>query len=162
MTLTLTLPPDDAALFARIRHAGAFAIDEDVLRDALFRSARWFGLDPHHDRFALTYGGHRVEAEQASADTRYVYSARCTWNGPIQAVGKLPSGLPCCPQCRSPLFELPSELEWTKAAHAYEREGHTGYASFMTWMRGRCFRGSSRLLDAAQAYQKETGRAVTL
>jgi hypothetical protein len=67
MTLTLHLSPLDAEVFVRLRRAGAFVLDEDVLRDALFRSAVWFDLDPHHDVFALTYGTHRTEPKAEPA-----------------------------------------------------------------------------------------------
>ena len=84
-------------------------------------------------------------------DPRIVYGARCTWWDSIDKVGHIPTGasrgLPCCPNCRSVLFECPNEGEWFTGIDRYEADGHPGYRNRMTWARGRCF-PDMKTLDA--------------
>jgi hypothetical protein len=70
-------------------------------------------------------------------DKRYVYSAGCTFHGPIDQIGtKGPPGmsLPCCPSCQSMLFEMETEKQWHEqiAAHAAKKQD-PNYAAFMKW-----------------------------
>lgn len=68
-----------------------------------------------------------------------VYGARCTWWDDISKVGKLVgTGLPCCPHCKSVLFQLEDE-KWFEGMKKYEAEGHPGYVAMIEWSRGKCF-----------------------
>jgi hypothetical protein len=91
-------------------------------------------------------------SEQREPDTRYCYGARCTWSGPIQAVGTNGSGLPCCPHCRGVLFELPTEAEWWNGAEAFDRTNEPGYLDLMRWAakQPRCWR---TIADLREAYR---------
>jgi hypothetical protein len=98
-------------------------------------------------------------------DTRYVYGATCTWNGPIQEAKGYAHRPPGCPFCGGVLFEAKSEQHWTESVMKYERDAHPGYRAFSEWL-GRCGRcwslGSVSLNDIARIYQAETGREVRL
>jgi hypothetical protein len=110
--------------------------------------------------------------------TPYVYSAGCSWHGPISEVGKtsllaksvtvkvgskemeIPNhGIPACPFCGSVLFQVRSELEWNVGAALHEQKGHTNYVSFLNWTRTqkRCW---PSLRIAAKDYFLETGKKV--
>lgn len=67
-----------------------------------------------------------------------VFGARCTWWDYITRAGSLPSGLPCCPHCGSPLFQ-DHEDSWWAGVDRYEADGHPGYRDVITWAQGRCF-----------------------
>jgi hypothetical protein len=88
----------------------------------------------------------------------HVYSAGCSWHGPISAVGKsadLPkstayvggkeitiggpgSGIPCCPHCGSMLYQT-EEANWWKTAKEHEAAGHPNYVRFLNWgMKQHC------------------------
>jgi hypothetical protein len=58
---------------------------------------------------------------------RYVYSATCTWHGPISEVTLVSTAavingtpvqisLPGCPHCRSPLMEYRNRAKWDEQA----------------------------------------------
>lgn len=87
-------------------------------------------------------------------DTRFVYSARCTWFGSINDVG-MRGTLPCCPHCGSVLFECPDVSYWNKAVDEYD-EHHPGYKDFIEWLRTRHFMSYP---DAEKAYHSETGKS---
>jgi hypothetical protein len=74
-----------------------------------------------------------------ATDTRIVYGARCTWWDTIDKVNKNRVGLPCCPHCRSVLFEMDSIEEFMGGAREHEKLGHPGHVEMVEWMRGRCF-----------------------
>lgn len=83
---------------------------------------------------------------QTKTDTRIVCGARCVWWDSIDKAGSLPTkpgspfgGLPCCPHCRSPLFEMANEAQWWEGVERYERDGHPGYRQMIEWQRGKCF-----------------------
>ncbi len=65
------------------------------------------------------------------SDTRYVYGVRCAWFGPISAVGQLPGGLPCCPHCKSILFEM-DEADWWAGVDKHDAT-HPGYRKMIEW-----------------------------
>ncbi len=108
-------------------------------------------------------------------DTRYCYSATCSWHGPITEVGKTkpiegvlvkagnriipPISLPCCPFCGSMLFEMPTQKEWDEGASVHESQGHTHYVAFLAWTRlqKRCW---PSLREASVKYALETGNEV--
>lgn len=97
------------------------------------------------------------------ADDRVVYGARCTWWDGIEKVGSKGTGplgsLPCCPHCRGMLFEMPTPKTWWDGVAKFEADGHTGYRSFVEWMKGKCFPD----IRAAQiAYEAKPGRTVKL
>lgn len=98
------------------------------------------------------------------SDTRYVYSAGCTWNESISEVAKTGAGgLPCCPHCGSVLFELPNEAKWFGGAAKHDKT-HEGYLEFIKWVRGKCFTGAEMegLRKALKAYEEETGKTAEL
>lgn len=85
-------------------------------------------------------------------DYRIVTGANCSWWGSISEVGTAGSGLPVCPQCGSPLFEVESEAVWWAQVDRFIEanpdremvEGITvadGYRDFIEWGRGKCFPG---------------------
>lgn len=96
-------------------------------------------------------------------DTRYVYGARCTWHGPISAVGRRQSGghtLPCCPHCLGMLFEYPNKATWDNGVRQFD-EKRPGYKEFTEWLGsyGRCW---PTLQDGVDAYNKITGKDFTI
>lgn len=79
-----------------------------------------------------------VAPAQPAGDQRYVYSATCTWHGPIQEVSHTKPGkvrfklgnppveqeidslpLPCCPHCGSVLMEYPDRAHWDSQIEAF-------------------------------------------
>ena len=83
-------------------------------------------------------------------DTRLVYSVRGTWWDSIDKVATTPNGLPVCPHCQSPLFEMGAEAWWegVDRHEAFE----PGYRAMIEWSRGKCFRDYVALEDA---YKRE-------
>ena len=57
-----------------------------------------------------------------STDTRYCYSATCTWHGSIYEVVKGYEGLPGCPHCGSVLYEYKSREEWKEQAKKFAEQ----------------------------------------
>jgi hypothetical protein len=101
------------------------------------------------------------------SDTRVVYGVRCTYWGSIYSVAiqKIPGeaiggGLPVCPHCRFPLFEIDNEEDWLNSADTHEAAGHEGYKDMIVWAKERpCFKS----LDAlAAAYEADTGKHANL
>lgn len=92
------------------------------------------------------------EEVQPPRDTRIVYGAGCTWWDSIDKVGKTEGtagfSLPCCPHCRSVLFEVPDEATWFKGVDGQEARGNPGYRAMIEWARGRCFRDFVALKEA--------------
>lgn len=70
---------------------------------------------------------------------KVVYAVNCTWWDTIDKAGKNPNGLPVCPKCGSPLFEMESEELWWAGVTAHESQNNPGYAKFIEWARGKCF-----------------------
>lgn len=88
------------------------------------------------------------------ADERIVYGARCAWWDSIDQIATTTSGLPLCPHCGSPLFEVANEREWWVGVDRYEAAGNPGYREFVMWLRGKCFRS----VDLARvAFDAERG-----
>lgn len=103
----------------------------------------------------------------------HVYSAGCSWHGPISAVGKtkdLPvteclvggtkikiggpgSGLPCCPHCGSILYQI-EEDKWWQGALQFEHDGHENYVRFLKWSMKQptCWKSNS---NAAMIYNTD-------
>lgn len=94
---------------------------------------------------------------QTSTDTRIAYGAMCCWWDVIQKVAtRKDSGLPCCPTCGGLLLEVPDMDTWMAAARTAEADNRPGYADFITWMQGRCFK---TMAAAGHAYLQETGKS---
>lgn len=74
----------------------------------------------------------------AAASTLIVHGARCLWWDSIEKSAKHDSGIPCCPHCRSVLFQI-EERHWMEGARRYEADGHPGYVALLLWSRGKCF-----------------------
>lgn len=87
-----------------------------------------------------------------STDTRVVYGARCQWWDTIDKVSTTGTGLPICPNCGSPLFEVESLAEWWAGVDNYEGNGHPGYRALIEFGRGRCF-PNIEALEAAHAQE---------
>lgn len=91
-----------------------------------------------------------------------VYSARCSWHGPIESVGKTQGepSIPCCPHCGSVLFQTDKE-QWWKGAKEHEAKGHQNYEAFLRWAekQHRCW---PTLADAAQEYANQFKVSVGL
>lgn len=79
-----------------------------------------------------------------------VYGARCVWWDGIEKAGQLESGIPCCPHCKSVLFQKPEE-EWIQDVTKHN-DRVSGYLVFVQWLRGKCYPswGAARL-----AYDRE-------
>jgi len=91
----------------------------------------------------------------------HVYAALCSWNGHISQIGLAGEHrLPCCPHCRSMLFQI-DEDRWQSGAREHEEKGHTHYVEFMSWCstNGKCWRS---LEEAALHFERATGRTVIL
>ena len=78
-------------------------------------------------------------------DTRVVYGSRCSWWDSIDKASATGSGLPVCPFCKCPLFEMESEEEWWKNVDSHEKKSHPGYRGMIEWGRGKCFPGYKTL-----------------
>jgi hypothetical protein len=86
------------------------------------------------------------------ADERIVYGARCMWWDSISKVGQRMSGVPCCPHCTGPLFEVASEGEWWAKVDQYATaQEHCGYRKFIEWQRSKCF---LTMPEAVAAYDR--------
>ena len=71
-----------------------------------------------------------------TTDKRYVYSASCTFHGPISSVGSTGGKirLPCCPSCGSMLFEHESKEVWDRQIEEYAtKKDDSDYPEFMAW-----------------------------
>lgn len=78
---------------------------------------------------------------QATKDTRIVYANGCTWWDSIDKVSTVgPLKIPCCPHCKSVLFEVPSLEIWNEGVDSYTRSADPNYRKFMDWLRGKCFK----------------------
>lgn len=94
----------------------------------------------------------------------HVWSTSCSWHGPIENVGSLPSvsgcSIPCCPHCGSVLLQ-DDEGKWWEGALIHEQQGHTNYEKFLRWTmeQKRCW---PTLKDAGKAYTAQTGSALVL
>ena len=86
-----------------------------------------------------------------------VYGARCVWWDGIEKAGSIlrTAGpeMPCCPHCRSPLYQQ-DEPEWWAGVARYEADGHPGYREFVEWWRGKCF---PTFAAAKRAYKASGG-----
>lgn len=96
-------------------------------------------------------------------DTRVAYGARCFWWDDVQNAGTTHTkgGLPCCPSCRSVLYEAPSEevflagaQQWMQLSSPYDRKG---YLDLLKWSKGKCFPSREH---AAYIYLMETDTLV--
>lgn len=100
-------------------------------------------------------------SELISHDKRIAYGVGCTWWDSIYRVGKTPmSGgisLPCCPFCKSMLFEVPSEQSWFAGVDAHEKDGNPGYRKLIEWNRGKCFKNMADLKKAYEAEHEGNG-----
>lgn len=89
--------------------------------------------------------------------SKIVYGANCTWWDSIDKIGLAKSSgnhnLPCCPHCKSVLFEVDNMDAWMKGVEAHEQNGHPGYRNLLLWMRGKCFNSMN---EAEKAYELET------
>ena len=103
----------------------------------------------------------------------HVYAAHCGWSGSILDTGTLPlppsanlppeiknAGIPCCPYCKSPLFQVEEE-KWWKEAAIHEAKGHPNYVDFAKWKESqrKCW---PTLAEAAVEYKQATGKEVVL
>lgn len=86
-----------------------------------------------------------------------VYGARCTWWDYIENAGSRPMppmqerdrfgrptgrvrqspGMPCCPHCSSPLFQM-DVADWKKGIEA-QAEKERGYHDLIGFAKGKCF-----------------------
>lgn len=102
----------------------------------------------------------REIGQKRPKDTRFVYGARCVWFGPIRKVGKHPvNGLPCCPHCKSMLFEFDSEEKWWAQVDQFEATGAEGYRKMIEWAADKHFLTAN---DVVAAYKAATGISVDI
>lgn len=93
-----------------------------------------------------------MASDLAACDTLIVYGARCVWWENISETansGPGRTGIPLCPHCRSPLFQMEPD-KWWEGVDRYEAAGHPGYRLKTEWLRGRCFPNMAEA-DAAYA-----------
>jgi hypothetical protein len=74
-----------------------------------------------------------------------VYGVNCVWWDFIENAATRENGLPCCPVCRSVLFQE-DETRWWENVQRHEADGHPGYEALVRWSQGKCFRTAT---DAA-------------
>jgi len=98
--------------------------------------------------------GNVTTIAEHTGDTRIVYSVHGTWWDSIDKVSTK-NGLPVCPHCGSPLFEMESEDVWWAGVDRYEANGHPGYRAMMEWARGKCFSTMSALVFAYAASKND-------
>lgn len=79
------------------------------------------------------------------------YGATCTWwDMKTRAATSLANGMPCCPHCAGPLFEAPVKVFLGPGLK--ERDDHDpGYADFIMWLRGYCYRSGTLELSFQEA-----------
>lgn len=82
-------------------------------------------------------------------DQRIVYGICTWWDSIDKAANK--DGLPCCPHCGSPLFEMSSIEEWNSKVNEHEKKD-PGYAKFVEWLRGKCFKNYGTAREAYRQY----------
>lgn len=103
----------------------------------------------------------RIGAALPARLAMIVYGSRCAWWDSIDKCSSLPSGLPCCPHCRCPLFQI-EERHWLEGARQYEAAGHSGYVALLNWSRGKCFPSFQAAQTALEREQSESDlRAAT-
>jgi hypothetical protein len=86
-----------------------------------------------------------------------VYSAHCTWCAPISKASKLESGIPCCPHCKSVLFQM-ERADWDKGVVGFiASNGDHAYPSYLEWVAttDRCYRTYKEARAAFNAGQLE-------
>jgi hypothetical protein len=157
-------------------------ISRSVLRSLVFRGERLLRYEVDPNGLCGTLVCHRLSKEvgeaeiihqsgpviepggsavMAHTDRRWVYSAGCSWHGPISEAERTKDeiGLPCCPFCGSVLFQIGSEEEWWRGAREHDARGHSNYVALLTWHlpQKRCW---PSLRAAAVAFQQETGLEV--
>ncbi len=86
-------------------------------------------------------------------DERIIYGF-CTWWDSIDKAGD--KGIPCCPKCKSNLFEMESIEIWNAKVAGFDYN-HKGYKNFIDWLRGKCFKTYKM---AYANYQEETGQTI--
>lgn len=93
------------------------------------------------------------------SDRRIVYGANCCWWDSVDKISTLKgysgSTLPCCPFCKSVLYEVPNIEEWEAGAKKYEKNGHPGYLKLLLWMRGKHFKTMEEAKTALANEQKD-------
>jgi hypothetical protein len=88
-------------------------------------------------------------------DTRVVYGATCSWWDTIDKAGSTVGGLPGCPHCGGPLYEVPTEAEWWAGVYKKVEVDDPDYGEFITWLRGRCHRGPDFFQSARAVFDME-------
>jgi hypothetical protein len=71
------------------------------------------------------------------------YGAVCSWWDDKEKAGTTSTGLPCCPYCMSPLFEIPLVQGWNRVV-TEENRPHwftvdlALWSEFLEWSRDKC------------------------
>lgn len=89
------------------------------------------------------------------SDTRVVYGAVCSWWDTIDKAGQTAGGLPGCPICHGPLYEVATEAEWWAGVDKKVAVDDPVYREFITWLRGRCHRGPNFFENARSIFDTE-------
>ena len=79
--------------------------------------------------------------DQELVDTRIVAGSRCTWWDNIQKAGTTATGLPCCPYCKSALYQWDDEYEFVASITARADEdgvNHIDALDRTSWLKGKC------------------------
>lgn len=78
-------------------------------------------------------------------DTRVVYGVTCTYWGDITTVA-VRNGLPVCPSCRRPLYEMENEAVMLLGAAEFDKT-HPGYLDMVKWAKNRkpCWKSMEQL-----------------
>ena len=107
-------------------------------------------------------------------DTRFVYGARCTFNGPIQNCGSIESNvqgqevkLPCCPNCKGMLLEYPTRKPWDGQLKQFDAEKRYGgqYVRMWKWVEQekKCYPQTEEgMRQMIEDYNKEAGGKMPL
>lgn len=88
------------------------------------------------------------------SDHRIVYGATCSWWDSIDKAGRTAGGLPGCPRCHGPLYEM-TDGEWWVGVDRKVEVDDPLYREFIEWLRGRCHRGPDYVETARGIFDVE-------
>jgi hypothetical protein len=90
--------------------------------------------------------------------SRIVYGATCSWWNSIDKAGRTAGGLPGCPICHGPLYEMGTGEWWAGVDHKVKVDDPV-YREFIEWLRGRCYRGPDYYVNGRVAFDAERALA---
>lgn len=74
----------------------------------------------------------------ADDPSRMIWYGMCGyWTDNWDSIGKVGSGIPCCPECLCPGCQVESK-EWDEGAAAFQAKGNPGYVAFLADQKEQC------------------------